>query len=667
MESGFKHLPTLDECQVPSDEEPDNTGWQSYRSEQLVKTKRNRSRVDTDQLTSGLEPSDRLSIWFFVETWWFQLVAAAVIIFNTVLIVMESGSKKVEDDMYWVDQAILTFYVFELLARVCLWKLRIIFGPTQVLLWSFLDFLVIGAAMLDQWVLPYLRITPIGTVAKLLGISRLLRMLRVFKVIWFVLEWDLSWTEDNRFQSFIGAVITFNALLMGFETDYDWSGWKVIENILLVIYVFELLVRLKRLGMHFFSFDNPDIVWNLLDLVIVCSSAGDSWVMAIVEVARATMLTHEANSPDQKKTEGAKMNLGQVMMLMRLLRLLRILRLAKLVKSIRPLFILVACISAAIQGVVWVLVLTMVTLYAMGILTTRLIGHKLLFEEPDEVDEAIVAPFKTVGESMFTLFRIMSGNSSDKEASAIENIMARTPELKFVFVFFLVSSSWTLLSILRAVVSENMLSTTGEQEKELALCSAEDDRKEHIKALRELFSVIDDKGDGSIREEDVLDFLKDKMRAAQTAKMCRVPVRDVVEVMKTLGSPIKMETFVESLLDVGNPVTEKSILKLGALYVDNQSLIQQNDTAILQDQENAKQVLDCLRNARQGQSQRIQLLWELTGKSQRREQEIAALRASVEELDQKLDHIISLLTRKARNANTGCDRNDIEVEPDKSS
>lgn len=32
----------------------------------------------------------------------------------------------------------------------------------------------------------------------------------------------------------------------------------------------------------------------------------------------------------------------------------------------------VVSVTAAVQGVVWVLVLTVVTLYAMGILTTRL-------------------------------------------------------------------------------------------------------------------------------------------------------------------------------------------------------------------------------------------------------------------------------------------------------
>merc|ERR1740138_1831255 len=106
--------------------------------------------------------------------------------------------------------------------------------------------------------------------------------------------------------------------------------------------------------------------------------------------------------------EAKGMKLSQVMMLMRMLRLMRILRLVKLVKSVRPLYILVTGVIAAFQGVVWVLVLTVVTLYAAGILATRLLGHGLLFPPGVEVPDSTKV-FKTVPDSMFTLFRVMSG------------------------------------------------------------------------------------------------------------------------------------------------------------------------------------------------------------------------------------------------------------------
>ena len=86
---------------------------------------------------------------------------------------------------------------------------------------------------------------------------------------------------------------------------------------------------------------------------------------------------------------------------------------------------------------------------------------------------------------MFTLFRVMSGAQSDSESAALDSaldwfrlvhsetpanrlaqsvqncckhllgIMDNIPTFKFAFVFFMVTSSWTLLSILTAVVAHS--------------------------------------------------------------------------------------------------------------------------------------------------------------------------------------------------------------------
>ena len=64
----------------------------------------------------------------------------------------------------------------------------------------------------------------------------------------------------------------------------------------------------------------------------------------------------------------------------------------------------------------------------------------------------------------------------------------------------MVTSSWTLLSILTAVVSENMISTTEEQKKLLKLLTTEQDQLEHIEELKQLFADIDANGNGTLWE-----------------------------------------------------------------------------------------------------------------------------------------------------------------------
>jgi len=159
----------------------------------------------------------------------------------------------------------------------------------------------------------------------------------------------------------------------------------------------------------------------------------------------------------------------------------------------------------------------------------------------------------------------MSGAASEEEATAIDELMKALPTVKFAFVFFMITSSWTLLSILTAVVSENMITCTGQQEEEMKIASAEEDRLTHTKDLKALFSDIDESGDGFVDTSEINLFLQDSRKALETAKLCRVPLRDVYYVLQTLsldGSPVNMNKFVDCLVDVGNPVTEKSVMKL---------------------------------------------------------------------------------------------------------
>lgn len=647
QQRGYQKVPLHD--RRLSDAETDiDSAWHSDRfymspdggiSEDLIKVE------GDDDEEEMISPLDKKSMFYFVESWWFHLLAAMVICGNTVSIVLEADevSQELLAKLYWLDQASLIFYVLELFCRACFWKKRLLCGTRSLAMWSLIDIIVVTAGVLDQWLFQYLApYLPVSTesASNILGVIRLMRLVRVFKVIAFMLDWDLSWTEGAGFQSFIGGVIAVNALLMGCETDIDWGGWLVFENFLLCIYVFELVVRLKRLGREFFSCESPDIVWNLLDLAIVLSSAGDSWLVPLINVARKSFQGSGSPSEEGHKAKAHGVNVGQLMMLMRLLRLLRILRLAKLVKSVRPLYILVVSVTAAVQGVVWVLVLTVVTLYAMGILTTRLIGHKMIFEDPQAVDVSLISPFKTVPDSMFTLFRVMSGAQSDSESEALDSIMSNIPTFKFAFVFFMVTSSWTLLSILTAVVSENMISTTSVQEKEIQLMSEEEDRKRHVEDLKELFQEINVTGDGIVREKDLVRFLKDTQNAQQTAKMCRVPVRHVQEVMKTLAinsDVIHMEEFVECLLDVGNPVTEKSTMRLEALHLETRSQAVRHSQILEEQLDMMRQSMEDCHFESQERISQIQQVSSIHGEA------IARLQGSVEVLHQKLDHVCQLL------------------------
>lgn len=535
---------------------------------------RSRSRDRRDPI-SPMEvwcSEQEASPWRFVASNWFLYTTALVIVANTITMFLELTHPKTRPILYVLDQLMLCFYVFEVIAKMRFYSGRFLKGYLSHVLWDLLDLIVVIAGVLQQWILPlvlpehshHVKWAFARVVLRFVRLLRFLRMLRVLKLVKVIAEMDLRWADEPLFQSFIGVVITMNALCMGLETDVTWAGWSYMEHVFLFIYVFELSVRLKKFGASFFSSANPDISWNMLDFIIVVCSTIDTWILPLL---RHTMILSTEKG-------GKKKDVGLFIILMRSLRLARILRLARLVKAVRPLFLLVTGVMAALQGVFWVLVLTITCLYGMGIMSTRLIGHGMIFESPELFqeleDQGFVVPFKTVPDSMFTLFRVMCGAQSMSESASIDELMMDVPSLKFAFVYFLVASSWTLLSILTAVVSDNMITTTSEEQEAMRMANAEEERDAHIAQLRELFQDIDCGGNGIVEPKELEVFLSDsnmKTLMVGIGGRCPLPMRDVKHLLQSLllsGQDIALNDFVEQLVDIRTSATEKSIMRIEA-------------------------------------------------------------------------------------------------------
>eukprot|EP00446_Apocalathium_sp_SHHI-4_P084760 CAMPEP_0177474390 /NCGR_PEP_ID=MMETSP0369-20130122/22435_1 /TAXON_ID=447022 ORGANISM="Scrippsiella hangoei-like, Strain SHHI-4" /NCGR_SAMPLE_ID=MMETSP0369 /ASSEMBLY_ACC=CAM_ASM_000364 /LENGTH=474 /DNA_ID=CAMNT_0018949365 /DNA_START=1 /DNA_END=1426 /DNA_ORIENTATION=- len=317
---------------------------------------------------------------------------------------------------------------------------------------------------------------------------------------------------------------------MGLETDNDWEGWFFIEQILLLIYTFELVVRFKMAP--------------ALGDVDRQGGGGGGGGAGEHRHKHEHGRIHDADACFENNADLANCAACEVC---------------------QAIVNLVMGMLAALQGLVWVLVLTLVTLYAAGILATRLVGQGLVFKGESQVDLHVRNVFNSVPQSMFILFKLMNGAQSDKDAEAIDSLMNRFPLLKFGFVFFLITSSWTLLSILTAVVSENMIHTTSQQDKLLQIQAAEETHKEHVQQLRELFSEMDLDSDGSITKNELETYMKDPEKLQAFTRVCRISASDALEVLEVLtdgtGS-VDRDKLIECLTTVGNAVTEKSMLRL---------------------------------------------------------------------------------------------------------
>ncbi len=212
--------------------------------------------------------------------------------------------------------------------------------------------------------------------------------------------------ESPRVTRFITAVIVFNAITLGLETSgsvMERTGplLPILDEIVLAIFVAELLAKLFAFGRRFFTNG-----WNIFDFVIVgialVPSSGDLTVL-------------------------------------RALRILRVLRLVAIVPSMRK---VVMALMTAIPGVTSVIALLVLVYYVFAVMVTKLYGKAF----PDW--------FGTVGESMYSLFQIMTLESWSM--GIVRPVMEQYPNAWLVFVPFILMTSFAVINLFIAVIVNAM-------------------------------------------------------------------------------------------------------------------------------------------------------------------------------------------------------------------
>jgi len=170
------------------------------------------------------------------------------------------------------------------------------------------------------------------------------------------LSWLKAAVDSGRFTGFVAAVIVLNAVMIGVETDVDFTAdvsWEIFHRVqeysFTIFFTLELLLKLFVHGPWIFFCNHQERFWNCFDCLLV--------IVGLVDTVLAWML------------RGDDMNLTQVRLL-RLLRLARIVRLLRVVRLFRQLYIFV-------QGVVTAATVTFWGLLLIGIVTYMSASDKL--------------------------------------------------------------------------------------------------------------------------------------------------------------------------------------------------------------------------------------------------------------------------------------------------
>ena len=222
----------------------------------------------------------------------------------------------------------------------------------------------------------------------------------------------VTFLEHPKVQTAIIGLIIINAVILGLETSSSammamGPALKLTDNIILWIFVIELLCRLFGHGMRFFR--DP---WNLFDTAVV----------AIAFVPAAGPFAA--------------------------LRALRILRVLRLISAIPTMRRVVEGLLAAIPGIASVFAMMLLVFYIFAVIGTHL--YAVTFPEW----------FGTLGATMYTLFQVMTLESWSM--GIVRPVMEQHPDAWFFFITYILVTTFTTLNLFIAIIVNSMHSDVDE-------------------------------------------------------------------------------------------------------------------------------------------------------------------------------------------------------------
>ena len=231
-------------------------------------------------------------------------------------------------------------------------------------------------------------------------------------------------------QKVVMTLIVINAITLGFETSATIMGHigpvlLMFDKVVIAIFCVEIVLRIYAHGPAFFR--DP---WGVFDFIVV-----------------AITLTPSNDS-------------------LSVLRSLRVLRVLRLVSAVPRLRRIVAALLHAVPGVAAIGALLMLVFYVFAVITTKLFGS------------AFSDWFGTIGESMFTLFQIMTLESWSM--GIVRPVMEAYSWAWIVFVAFIVLSSFTVLNLFIAIIIDSMQSLHDSEKEETVTEMSDVVHSEHL-------------------------------------------------------------------------------------------------------------------------------------------------------------------------------------------
>jgi len=222
--------------------------------------------------------------------------------------------------------------------------------------------------------------------------------------------------SSKKFQNFIATLIVINGIILGLATSkqivQEYSSiLTFLDNTIIAIFTIEIILRIYVHRLSFFK--DP---WSLFDFFVVAISLVPA-------------------------NEGLS-----------ILRVLRVLRLFRLLTVIPQMRTIIAALLGVIPGIASVSMVLLLFFYVFAIMATNLYGA------------SFPQWFGTLGESMYTLFQVMTLESWSMGVA--RPIMELYPYAWVFFVIYILIVTFVMVNLFIGLIVDAIFTIKGEQKEE---------------------------------------------------------------------------------------------------------------------------------------------------------------------------------------------------------
>lgn len=295
------------------------------------------------------------------------------------------------------------------------------------------------------------------------------------------------------FEAFFATIIVTNSIFIAIQV--EWASVEpgaempqfffVISSIYTFLFTSELLLRILVRGIRIFW--GEDWGWMLLDAAIVISSLFEFVIEVIVSSSNDT----------EQANVFTNMRLLRILRVAKITRAFRIVRLVRFIRSLRTLLL---CIGRTLRAMAWSAVLLLLIMFLFALIFTDLCTeHIAQYGLEGKYGEFLDRRAGSLMDSMHTLYASITGGFTWIEVrDAFDDI---SPAWGLLFEAYIAFCNFAVLNVMTGVFCQSAIESA-EKDHELNLESVSQEKEKYFRAVRRLFTQLDQNSDGGITRKE---------------------------------------------------------------------------------------------------------------------------------------------------------------------